>query len=302
MSTRDACDRLLQKWLADRLTGIGASETAAILGVDPYRSAFQVWAEKTGATEPDDLSANEAVEFGVRLEPVVCQAFADRTVRRVDPWPQYTSVVHPTIPWMRATPDAVQETERGVGLVQIKTTSAWNASDWDGGPPLHYQVQIQHELCVVGMTWGSLVVLIGGQKLRYYDVERDQRFIDAMVAKLRQFWSCVETKTPPEIDGSIATAKILDRLHPDDNGETVVLPDESLAWAEKLAAAKARVKAAEAEEQDAQNHLRAAIGDATYGVLPDGRQYSLKTQERAECVVRATRFRVLQLLAGGKRK
>lgn len=286
-----------EEWLANRRGGIGASDVAAILGVNPYRSAFQVWAEKTGNVEPDDLSDNEAVEFGIRLEAPIAQAYADRSGRQVAMWPQYQIAKHLEHDWLRCTPDATQHDDvRGDGLVQIKTTAAWNAKDWEDGPPLHYQCQVQAELAVMNADWATLVVLIGGNRLRYFEVERNQRFVDAMIPKLAEFWAAVTTNQPPEVDGSVGTAKVLAKLFPDDSGEVVELPDEAAEWADTLETAKATIKEMEALKTDAENHLKAAIGNAAIGLLPDGSKYSWKTQHRKGYVVEPTSFRVLRKL------
>jgi len=298
MSTIDLPTNTRETWLADRLTGIGASEAAAVLGADPYRSPFAVWAEKTGFAEPEDLSSVEAVEFGVRLERPILEAFADRTGRTVSPWPQWLSVRHLEHPFIRCTPDGVQgAAERpNEGLVQVKTTSAYNAGDWKDGPPLHYQVQVQQELLVTGHTWGTLVVLIGGQRLRYFDVVANAEFQAALIRRLSDFWALVQAKIPPAVDGTLATAKILARLHPEDSGETIALPDEAAAWDAELTAAKAEIAAAEARKTAAENRLKAALGDATFGVLPSGARWSWKTTERKGYVVEPTSFRTLRRL------
>ena len=316
MSTTELPTNTRETWLADRLTGIGASEAAAVLGADPYRSPFAIWAEKTGFAEPEDLSSVEAVEFGVRLERPILEAFADRTGRTVEPWPQYVSVKHPEHPFIRCTPDGTQDAGRKCysgepaeiyglpggrsgnleGLVQVKTTSAYNAGDWKDGPPLHYQVQIQQELLVTGHVWGTLVVLIGGQRLRYFDVEANAEFQAALVQRLSDFWDLVQAKTPPAVDGTLATAKILARLHPEDSGETIALPAESADWDAELTAAKAEIAAAEARKLAAENQLKAALGDATFGVLPSGGRWSWKTTERKGYVVEPTSFRQLRRL------
>lgn len=88
------------EWLAARRHGIGASEVSAILGLNPYRSCFEVWAQKmkqremydehakaTGqSTEPgwlDDSAGSEAATWGVLLEPVVRTEVARRIGRRI---------------------------------------------------------------------------------------------------------------------------------------------------------------------------------------------------------------------------
>lgn len=284
-----------EAWLQQRMSGIGASESPAVLGLSPWKSPFQLWAEKTGHVEPDSLEGNEPAEFGIRLEKPIAEAFADRTGREVNMWPAYQLVRDPATPWLTCTPDATQEVpDRDTGLVQIKTASAYKSADWADGIPLMYQVQVQHEMAVTGYSWGTLVVLIGGQKLRYFDFERNDRFIEALLPKLAAFWKCVETRTPPEVDGSIATAKILAKLHPEDSGDTVMLPVEASEWTEQIEGAKEAIKAAEAAKVAAENLLKSKLGDASYGVLSDGSRWSWKTQTRKEHIVAESTFRVLR--------
>ena len=269
MSTATLPDRAA--WLAERNSGIGASDAAVALGVSPWKSAFQLWAEKTCAMPAEDLSDNEAIEFGLRLEPVVAEAFADRTSRKVDMRPAFTVERHPDHPWLLATLDAIQYCpDRGPGNLQIKTANEFKASDWADGTPLMYQVQVQAESAVSGLPWGSVAVLIGGQRLRWFDYQRDDAFIAAMIPRLRQFWRLVETKTPPPPGPDLATARALALLYGEDNGETILLPDESAEWDAELVAAKEAIKEAEARKVAAENHLKAALGEATFGLLPSG--------------------------------
>lgn len=293
-----------EAWLAKRQTMLTASDAAAALGVNPYKSAVELWSEKTGLVEPPDLSGNEAVEFGIRLEPVICEAFAERTGRVVTPHAPYQVVPHPkdNLAWLGCTPDAIQSSgaREGIGNLQIKTAGGFMARHWTDGPPLHYQIQVQCELAVMGLDWGTLAVLIGGQRLRWFDVERNDRFIAVMIDKLAVFWQCVQDRTMPTVDGSLATTKALAKLHPNDDGSSVMLPADARQWADELAAAKADVKAAKSRERAAHNKLREAVGDATYGCLPDGGVLSLKTQTRKEHVVKESTFRVLQTVSSQK--
>ena len=67
-----------EEWLKYRTTGIGGSDVSVIAGINPYRSVFQLWLEKTGQTEPCE-SGNECTHFGTVLEPIVKQEFTERT-------------------------------------------------------------------------------------------------------------------------------------------------------------------------------------------------------------------------------
>lgn len=283
-----------EAWLAGRRNGIGASDAPAVLGISPFKSRGDLWAEKTGLVEPPDLSDNEAVEWGLRLEEPIAIAYADRTGRGVTLCAPFSSQSHSTLEWLMCTPDAIQSARDREcnGLLQIKTTSAFNASDWSDGPPLYYQVQLQHELFVTGYPWGTLCCLIGGQKLVWFDQERNDQFIQAMLPKLSEFWGCVQTKTRP-VEANFS-ADVVKAMHPNDNGESVFLPAEAAKWAQAAEEAAELRKNAEAREKAAKTLLAAAIGDASYGILPDGTTYSYKTQTRKSHTVAESTFRVLR--------
>ena len=293
-------------WLAERKNGLGASDVAAALGVNPWKSQFALWAEKCGLLPDEDLALeNEAVEWGNRLEGAVGQAFADRTGRKVEHQGKFEMHVHPDLPFLRASLDFLQWQELlpghygDDGALETKTTSAFNADDWKGGAvPLYYQVQLQTQLAVCGLSWGSIAVLIGGQRLLHADLDRDDDFIASMLPHLESFWRHVVDRTPPAVDASPATAKVLHKLHPDDNGCTVELPDEAEEWADSLESIKDEIKRLEELKTLHENKLKFAIGDNTFGQLPKGARFSFKTQTRAEHVVRASTFRVLRRLKG----
>lgn len=300
MATMVLPDR--EAWLAERRNGLGASDVSAALGINAWKSPYVLWAEKCGLLPEEDLAAeSEAVEWGLRLEGPIIKAFAEKTGRLVEVPESPTLAVHPSIPFLRCTVDALQRkaAEEPLGDLQIKTTSAYKADEWkDGAVPLMYQVQVQAELFVTGLAWGSIACLIGGQRLVYRDIERDDAFIEALVPHLEQFWSCVQSQTPPDIDASQATSRILQQLHPDDDGSTISLPPDADAWHTELLAVNEKIKALEELKNHNQNRLKAALGAATYGTLANGSRYSFKTQTRAEHVVAASKFRVLRFSKG----
>jgi putative phage-type endonuclease len=124
---------------AIRQTGIGASEAAAALGIDPYRSRFALYCEKTGQVDAKDLSDVEAVEWGTRLEPVVVQAFGERTGRHVQHNTEQETRRSPVYPFMLATLDSNQRdlSHYGPGALEVKTTNAYAGEDWKDSPVGH---------------------------------------------------------------------------------------------------------------------------------------------------------------------
>jgi len=288
------------EWLSQRRNGIGASDAAVVLGVSPWKTPYPLYAEKVGDAEPEDLSEVERIEWGHRLELPIQEAYIDRTGRPVIPWPKFQIACHPDLDYVRCTPDARQRENAGAdsrdGPLQIKTTNAFADHEWRDEPPLYYQVQLQHEIAVLEAEWGTLCVLIGGQKMRWFDMQRNQPFIDAMVEKEAEFWQRVMNRNPPPIDDTPACSKALQQLHPDDSGESIILPDEAGTWDSKLAELRESIKIWEAEKREIENKLKAAIGDATYGILPNGGRYSWRTQTRKAHQVKESKSRVLRRL------
>jgi hypothetical protein len=163
-------------------------------------------------------------------------------------------------------------------------------------------VQVQHELAVLGLNWAVIAVLFGAQRLERFIVPRNEYFIRDLYDACQEFWTYVTNRIAPPIDESRASAQAFARLHPDDNGLAVRLPAEADQIMVDFENAKATIKAAEAMEASRGNTIRELIGDHSYGVTPEGRVYSLKSQDRKdkcceECgavVTPGTTFRVLR--------
>lgn len=290
-----------QQWLRERRTGIGGSDAAAVIGVNPWKSRMELWAEKTGLVDQPDLSDNEAIEFGLKLEGIVLDTLAERTGRQVERWPQHQVVRHPEHEWMLCTPDAFQEDpKRGRGIVQAKTTSAFQRRAWDGDePPLHYHVQIQHEMEVTGCTWGTLCCLIGGQRFAWFDVERNDTFIDRLIEQERRFWELVQSETPPQPDGTASCAAVLAKLYPEETGESIALPPEAADWDARWLEIQDEIKRLNDEKTELKNKLKAAIGNASIGALSDGTVWIYRTVERRGYTVQPKRYRDLRRANNG---
>ena len=287
-------------WIAARNEGIGASESAALFGLSPWQSEFGLWGEKTGLVPREDSKA-EVLRWGLLLERPIADAYAEDSKRPIwtppSPW---CVAVDRDLDVLRATPDRwilAADGKQGRGVLEIKNVDGSKSALWDDAPPVHVQVQVQHQLAVTGFAWAAVAALVGGNRLRTWDIERNEDFIAELRIKVRDFWARVQAKEAPTADGSDATAKALKALHPRDSGATVELPTEALEWWASIEAAKAMEKTAKETKQTAENKLRAAIGDATFGVLPDGQRITARITEcpgRTQ-VVEPYSFRALRL-------
>lgn len=270
----DSCDRAA--WLLLRLTGVGASECAALFGDSKWMSEFSLWLEKTGALEARDLSDNEAIEWGVELEPVIASVYQRKTGRRVELSRQLIrSKAHP---WALATLDAWTWRD-GVRMpLEIKTTSGMNAEDWVDGPPVYYEWQIQQQMLVTGEPRSSIACLIGGNRFVWIDRERNEAMQRRLVHAGSAFWQRVVDGDQPAPDGSEASTTALRRLYPESNGTELQLPGTFLDVAFELEDLKGRAKVTKARIDTLENMVRDALGNAPRGFLPDGSSWSNKTQ------------------------
>lgn len=294
-----------EQWLAERRTGIGGSDAASIMDASPRRSAYAIWADKLGLVPSDDEESEEA-EWGKRLESAVALKYREVTGRSVNLYGSSVPKIfrHARLPFMLGSLDAdvVDDKHDGPGVFEIKTTGAFHADDWVEFAPLYYQVQLQHYLAVTGRRWGSFAVLIGGQKFKWYDVERNDAFIATLEARCAWFWGLVQRQEAPPVDGSESTTEALKAIYPGDSGETIDLGGEAIDWVADLDEAKSAIAALEEQKRGIENKIRAAMGSAAVGVVPGAGKFTLKLQTRAEHVVQASSFRPLRWTKAKEKK
>ncbi|MFB3910413.1 MAG: YqaJ viral recombinase family protein [Candidatus Eisenbacteria bacterium] len=300
-------DEAKERWLQRRRTGIGGSDAPVVMGLSPYKGPLQLYCEKLGIGELPNVES-EAAEWGILLEEPVAAKYARATGRKLLYPGPYTIQRSEAYPFAICTLDRVivadppENPDRELwkemvfnhdrGVLQIKTTGATHEDDWVDGPPPHVYCQVQHEMAVTGYQWASVAVLIGGQKFRWCDVARDEAYIAQLMEAEAAFWRRVETEDPPE--PGPRDGRTLAALYPTDSGAVIELPPEALQWDVALESAKAREKDARYERETLEARLKAALKDASIGVLPNGVKYTLKSQTRAAYVCPESTFRVLR--------
>ena len=254
-------------WLDLRRTGVGGSDVGSIVGVNRWRSAYQVWLEKTGRLADEDLSDVDAVHFGVVLEGAVADRFAYRTGFEV--WCPHAMFRDRSRPWRLASPDRLMRDGDGVlGVLEVKTAGHFSGDDWaDGAVPEPYELQGAHYAGLLGLPYCYFAVLIGGQRMEWRRVDVDAGYASDVAEVVDRFWlDHVVTDDPPPPDDSAACTEVLNRLW---NAEeaTVDLDAEALVWAREYRDACRERNEVEARRTLAANRLRALLGRHTVGVV-----------------------------------
>ena len=116
-----------------------------------------------------------------------------------------------------------------------------------------------------------------------------------IIAAGDEFWKQVVTKTPPELDDTDDTYKLLGEMNPAQVvGKVIPFSEDAHQWAAELEVLKDASKDNEDRTTHLKNLLRAELGDAEMGVFGDGSGYTYKQQFRKESVSKASTSRPLK--------
>lgn len=261
-------------WLEVRRTGIGSSDAAAAIGLNPYQSQLQLWMQKTGkadllpAIDPNDDTS--PMFWGTLLEPIVAAHYTKRTglrVRRVN-----AVLQHPEHPWMLANVDREVIGSSEVQLLECKTAGIHGARLWKDGVPEYVQLQVMHQLAVTGKQAADVAVLIGGQELKIFRIERDEALIARLITLEKAFWDQVEQSVMPTGDGSDSADQALRSLYPHSNDSTVDLSEdvELNTTFEALLAAREQVDAVQKREARLRQAIQMQMGEASRATFACG--------------------------------
>lgn len=268
------------QWLQVRQGGIGSSDAAAAVGLNPYQSQLELWMEKTGrgpVAPPGDGGADDQspMYWGSLLEPIVAAHYTRRTgnrVRRIN-----AVLQHPDHPWMRANIDREVMGAADVQLLECKTAGIQGAWLWRDGVPEYVQLQVQHQLAVTGKAAADVAVLLGGQELQVFRVERDEELIAQLIVLEREFWGYVERDQQPPADGSESADRALRALYPRDAGTTLDLRQDLVMGAvfSDLVAVREVLATHTTLEAQLKQSIQQRMGDASRAVF-DGGEVSFK--------------------------
>lgn len=250
-----------EEWREARKKGVGGSDVGAIMGLNPWKSPVEVWLEKTGHSEPPDLSGKESVEWGNRLEAVVAEKFADMhpefKVRRKN-----RTMVSKSRPWAFANIDREILSKEGHGILEIKTAGLRSEGNWVFGPPDHYLCQVQHYLSVTGWDWAWVAVLIGGQEYREYFIPRDEDDIRAIDKAVDDFWGFVERGEIPELTGTGDEGAALASVFHEPSDEYERVLDIDFPELDERAHLNDEIKALEERKKKLDSEIKKRIGDS----------------------------------------
>jgi putative phage-type endonuclease len=248
---------LTDKQKAARKKGIGASESAIVMGLNPNISPYQLWRIKTGRDEAQDLSNVPQVYWGSMHEENIANHYAKIMECEVKEVPE--TLYHKEHPFILCHLD--REVIGQSKILECKF-AMFARDDWGQSGsdivPLTYIIQVQHQLAVTGYEKGDLAVLIGGYDYRIYNFERDEQLIKKIIEEITEFWKCVENDTPPPLRDRIDAA--LQYSNP--NGNLIDAAPEIIDVVDKFIEVRSKTKELEEEKEKLSNILTLFIKDA----------------------------------------
>ena len=258
-----------EEWLRWRTKGIGGSDVSVIAGVNPFRSIFQLWLEKTGQVEPEETE-NDNTHFGNVLEPVVKREFSKRTGLKVRA--KRALLQSEEYPFMLADLDGVIYENGKMNLFEAKTASAYKQEIWEKGIPEEYVLQVQHYMAVTGAEKTYLAALVGGNRFYWKVVRRDEQKIAEIIALEKAFWEeNVLAGKEPVPDGSGATTDFLNEKYASSNGNTILLPEEALSLCRRYEELSGQLNELQDKKDAVSNQLKNFLKNNESGVIGEYR-------------------------------
>lgn len=176
--------------LAKRKNYIGGSDANIILGGDP-RAIHDLWMQKTGRAEPEDLSNVLPVVMGSFTEELNRYWYERQTGRAVTNdglWVigrEYQS----------ATLDGETVTEAGEpAIFEAKHVNAFSKVE---DVVQRYMPQLHHNMNCAGRSFAVLSVFLGTQAWECFEIALDGRYLDALNEHEAAFWEAVTGDHPP---------------------------------------------------------------------------------------------------------
>ncbi len=246
------------EWHAARSRGLGGSDMAAVMGLNPWKTPYQVWLEKTGRVTGNVES--EKMTIGKNIEDFIASQYTrlyGRKTRRVNKFRLCDNY-----PFIGGSVDRVfTDEEHGLGILEIKNVSSESFKNtFAGGVPDYYFIQVQTYMLVFQAMIADLFVFVGGERFECFRITRNENVIDAIIKSAKHFWfDNVQMDTPPPVMNRDDLAQKYTPQNADPNLKTGTqeIADKCTA----LAGIKAQIKKLTEEKEALEIEIMDFIGD-----------------------------------------
>ncbi|MBP9778166.1 MAG: YqaJ viral recombinase family protein [Rickettsiaceae bacterium] len=222
-----------QEWLKERKNYLGGTDLASVVGLSPYRTALDVYLDKTSDNITEETSP--AMRWGTLLEDIVAKEYAEVTGYNLEIEPNV--LYHPEYKFLGANIDRWADNKKHV--LECKTAGFTKTKEWgeEGTDqiPESYLVQVALYAAICDVPKVDIAVLIGGQDFRIYTYARNRELEDKLIKIACNFWyNHIEKRIPPKCINTRDTFN----LFPQSNYHEIVAESNIIEKLEELKAAK----------------------------------------------------------------
>ena len=262
MSTTTIRPSSREEWLGFRKSGIGSSEVATIVGLNPWETPYQLWRRKIGIDALQEETF--AMKAGHYLEDAVSQFWQDATGREVIKCSTGDWLIRNNErPYVQVSPDrtywltGMKRNDRNKGILECKTTQ--KAIDADNLPK-HWFCQVQYQLGVAELSQGSIAWLTQGRDFGYKDLALVPDFYEWLLEEVERFWvdNIIGKQEPP----AVSAQDVLLKYNKHTEGKIVEVDKEIWEAYHKLKGVKDELSALEKQKEELENRIKLGFGDA----------------------------------------
>jgi len=238
-----------------RRSFIGGSDARIIVGQDE-EALLQLWREKRGEADPEDLSGNLIVQLGVVTEHLNRSWYERQTGKAITSVQR--RVKHPVIRWMAATLDGLVEDSGAV--FEAKFMLPWHFSEETAAEK--YMPQLQHNMWITNATTAVLSIITGGGKWVEITIDADSLYQHLLLTAEKKFWRCVENGEPPRLFFAVPARPRIEAVR-------IVDMTASNSWAE-FAAVFRQTRTAFLQHENAKAELKSLMPEDAHQAIGHG--------------------------------
>lgn len=261
MSTTVIRPKSREEWLDVRKNGIGSSEVATIVGLNPFETPYELWRRKRGLDAPQEESF--AMKAGHYLEDAVAQFWHDETGRDIIKRSAIDWIIRrDDKPWMQVSPDRTfwldgKHSNDNKGILECKTTQL--AVDGDDLPK-HWFCQVQYQLGVAEIEQGSIAWLTQGREFGYRDITLVPDFYGWLCEEAERFYTdCIIGGKEPD---ATSVRDVLLKFSRHTDGKVIEVTEELYGAYTQLKEVKKSLAALDEQKEALEEKLKIAFGDA----------------------------------------
>lgn len=239
--------------MKNRSKFIGGSDVASIIGINRYKTPYEIWDEKKNGNNP--FTGNQFTEWGTKLEPVIIAHFEQKNGLKVT---DNNKIYQSAIEHLACHPDGLFMKQGEYWLLEVKTASTNSVKHWGDEIPLEYYCQLQHNMFCTGTKKAMFVYLVlDSRDYQEIEVYFDQDFVKKQNEYLVSWWQRY-------IIGNEIPLKLVEDFERENpNQKQVEATEQIVELCQKTVEIRGKIKELTSQKDEIENRIKMQIGDAT---------------------------------------